>query len=278
MPSLEIQKNSCPRVELEAQGRLLTVKAVGLDRELRLGGGRGDVTVFSSGSRMRLLRLLGRVSPPAVDGFRHRVTFLTLTARLFYHPRQFKHYMQVFFKRLGRKAPRLAVVWRLEYQKRGAPHAHCIVYNAPYIDKRWIQDNWGAVIGQDKPFTRIEAIRSYKMLMSYASKYAAKVEVGGFNTVTYLTEGVGQVTYGELTAGRVWGVFNRKCLPFADKTQAVVPLDGSWWMLRRYCCKFYPWVWESDDGGFTVFTDNPYHALRHMVSMSAYFVSEPYTN
>lgn len=270
MPLTERSQNR-PRVEIEAQGRLLTVKAVGLDREFRLGGGRGDVTVFSSGSRMRLLRKLAQISPAAVKGFRHRCTFLTLTTRDIHHPRQFKQFMRAMFKRLGRKAPRLAAVWRLEYQKRGAPHLHIILYNMPFVDKTWIQEAWGEIVGQEKPFTRIESIRSYKHLMSYASKYAAKVEARGFNSVTYLADGVGREEYGHLSPGRVWGVFNKGCLPFELKEEAVLPLDGSWWMLRRYCCKFYPWVWENDDGGFTVFTDNPYHALKHMVQMSAYF-------
>lgn len=263
-----------PRVEIKAQGRLLKVKAIGLDVDVPHGKGRGDVTVFSRQSRMRLLRLLASVSPPATDGFRHRCTFLTLTAQLFYHPRHFKKFLQTFFKRLGRKAPRLAIIWRLEYQKRGAPHVHCIIYNAPFIDKKWIQEAWGEIIGQERPFTRIESIRSYKHLMAYASKYAAKVDDRGFISSTYLTEGVGVNEYGGETAGRVWGVFNRVCLPFAEERTAVVPLDGSWWMLRRYCCQFYPWIWENGEGGFTVFTDDPYHALAHMVGMSFFFVNE----
>lgn len=264
-----------PRVEIQAQGRLLKVSAVGLDVDLPRGGGkRGDVTVFTKNSRLRLLRLLARVSPPAVDGFRHRCTFITLTARLFYHPRQFKDFMRAFFKRLGRKAPRLAIVWRLDYQKRGATHCHLIVYNAPYIDKVHIQEMWGEIINQERPFTRIESVRSYKHLVNYASRYAAKVSEGGFNIVTYQAEGVGHPDYCHMTPGRVWGVYNRVCLPFAEKKTAEVPLDGSWWMLRRYCCHFYPWVWEGGEGGFTVFTDNPYHSLDHMVKMSKAFVYE----
>lgn len=265
-----------PRVEITAQGRLLQVKAVGLDVDVPRGRGRGDVSVFTRQSRMRLLRKLARMSPAAVNGYRHRVTFLTLTARLFYHPREFKKYMQTFFKRLGRKAPRLAIVWRLEYQKRGAPHVHCIVYNAPFVDKKWIQEKWGQVIGQERPFTRIEAIKSYKHLVNYASKYAAKVEDGGFNIGTYLTDGVNVSVYGHKSPGRVWGVFNKDCLPYAEKNSASVPLDGSWWMLRSYCCKFYPWVWENGEGGFTVFADDPYHALRHMVEMSMFFANETF--
>ena len=67
------------------------------------------------------------------------------------------------------------------------------------------------------------------------------------------------------------GVFNRVCLPFAEERAADMPVEGCWWMLRRYCCKFYPWIWKGDEGGFTVFTDDPYHALEHMVKMSFMF-------
>lgn len=266
-------KEKSPRIEITAQGRLLRVRAVGLELDMPHHRVRGDVTVFTKQSRLRLLRLLARVEPPSIDGFRARVTFLTLTSKAYYHPREFKRLMTVFFKRLGRKAPKLAIVWRLEYQKRGAPHVHCIVYNAPYIDKTWIRDSWGEVIGQELPFTRIEMIKSYRHLMSYASKYAAKVESCGFNSVTYLTDGVGFEKYKGMSPGRVWGVFNRKFLPFDDELSASIPIDASWWMLRKYCTWSYPWVWAGGEGGFTVFTDDPYHALKHMVDMSAYFIA-----
>lgn len=275
MPFKDLTKND-NYVEIVAQGRLLRVRAVGLDLDMPHGRGRGDVTVFSRQSRMRLLRMLARCSPPAVNGYRHRCTFLTLTSRSFFHPRQFKLFTQIFFKRLGRKAPRLSIIWRLEYQKRGAPHVHCIVYNAPYIDKVWIQEAWGEIIGQDCPFTRIESIRSYKHLMSYASKYAAKVDDSGFNTVAYLADGHNVQTYSGKSPGRVWGYYNKKCLPLAEEKSVRVPLDGSWWMLRRYCLKFYPWVWESGEGGFTVFTDDPYQAAKHMKDMSDYFINSKF--
>jgi hypothetical protein len=148
-----------------------------------------------------------------------------------------------------------------------------ILYNVQWFDKKWIQSSWGEIVGQERPWTRIESIRSYKHLMSYASKYAAKVASYGFNTVTYRADGENFSEYGHLSPGRVWGVFNKECLPYAEKRQAVIPLDGSWWMLRQYCCKFYPWVWANDEGGFTVFAEDPYHALQHMVSMSRYFCS-----
>lgn len=275
MPSNEVQPNS-PHVKIEAQGRLLTVKAVGLELDMPHGRGRGDVTKFTKQSRLRLLRKLARITPPQKDGFRHRCTFLTLTSRAIFHPRQMKEYMRAFFKRLGRRVPRLAVVWRLEYQERGAPHLHMIIYNCPFIDKFWIQNAWGEIIGQARPFTRIESIHSYKKLVNYASKYAAKIESCGFNIVAYQAAEGKNSRYGGKSAGRVWGVFNEQCLPYAEKESVKVPLDGSWWMLRRYCLKFYPWIWESGEGGFTVFTDDPYHAMAHMKEMSAYFCNETF--
>lgn len=263
-----------PQVNIRAQGRLLVVKTYGMETDLPQSGGRGTVETFSRSSRMRLLRLLSRCSPSAPSGFRSNVSFLTLTMRDFYHPREAKRFLRSFLKRLYRMFPKVAVIWRMEYQKRGAPHFHLILYNCPYIDKKWIQEQWGQIINQAMPFTRIESIKSYKHLMRYASKYAAKVDAGGFNKGAYLAAGKNQETYKEQTAGRVWGVWHKESLPMAEIVETTIPCDGSWWMVRRYCQKFYPWIEENSDFGFTVFCDDPYHALEHIVTMSKYFVGE----
>jgi hypothetical protein len=117
-------------------------------------------------------------------------------------------------------------------------------------------------------------IKSYKHLMRYASKYAAKVDSSGFNTGAYLSAGEEIEEYKETTPGRVWGVWHRESLPFAERVTDSIPCDGAWWMIRRYCQKFYPWIDENSDFGFTVFCDDPYHALKHIITMSKYFVNE----
>ena len=180
---------------------------------------------------MRLLRLLSRVSPPQRDGWRSTVSFLTLTMRDFYHPRQAKEFLRTFMKRLYRQFSKVAVIWRMEYQKRGVPHFHLILYNCPYIDKVWIQTQWGEIISQATPFTRIERIKSYKHLMSYASKYAAKVDDAGFNRGAYLSTGKNREAYGEESPGRVWGVWHKNNLPMAEEMNESIPCDGGWWMV-----------------------------------------------
>ena len=262
-----------PVVTLEAQGRLLVVKTKNLDVDFPPPGGRGNVDVFSKSSRMRLLRLLSRAAPSPKNGFRSTVSFLTLTTREFFHPRQAKSYLRAFLKRLYRMFPLVAVVWRMEYQKRGAPHFHLILYNCPYIQKEWIQEAWGAIVGQDRPFTRIEAIKSYKHLMSYAAKYAAKVDERGINKDAYLAAVKNVETYKLESAGRCWGVWHRENMPWAELVEDSIPCDGGWWMVRRYCESFYPWIEENSQFGFTVFCEDPYHALEHIVTMSKYFVS-----
>ena len=263
-----------PHVDIKAQGRLLVVRAVGCEMEFPPPGGRGIVDTFSKSSRMRLLRLLAKTSPPKKNGFRSTVSFLTLTSRAFFHPVEAKRHLRSFLKRLYRRFCNVAVIWRMEYQERGAPHFHLIIYNCPYIKKEWIQKQWGEVIEQDRPFTRIESIRSYKHLINYASKYAAKVDDGGFNKGAYLAEGKNVSTYQNETPGRVWGVWHPGQLPMQEEVEVSIPLDGSWWMVRRYLSKFYPWIEENSEFGFTVFSDDPYHALKHIVSMSKVFVNE----
>lgn len=267
----ETLENRIERVELSAQGRLLVVKTYGEMDARVLVAKRGFVERFTEQSRFRMLKMLARIEAPRSDGYRFKVSFVTLTTRAIFHPREFKDFMVRWFKRVGRKYPHVAIVWRLEYQKRGAPHVHLILYNAPWIDKEWVQETWGEIVGQGRPFTRIERIKSYKHLMSYASKYCGKVQEGGFNSVTYSTASHADKKLLGVGAGRVWGVHNRARLPFADEVTDVIPNDGAFWLIRRYCQRFYPWLDHDSDCGFTVFVDDPYHALAHIVKLSKSF-------
>lgn len=261
-----------PHVRLAAQGHLLTVKAVGVDREFYGGNKRGNVDDFTGASRKRLLEKLARLKPPQYDGYRYRVSFLTLTTKRILHPRLAKDYLASFFKRVARKFPQLAAVWRMEFQKRGAPHFHVILYNTPYIDKSWIQSAWGDIVDEARPFTRIERVKSYRHLMGYAGKYLAKVgDDPGFNSGAYLT-GFGGSAYDENDSiGRHWGVYNSAGLPFDEEIEGTIPLDGSWWLIRRYCTKFWAWLEPETEYGFTIFTDDPYHALNHIRKLALTF-------
>jgi len=262
-----------PHVKIEAQGRLLKVTAHGGDHERLLSCKRGKVLTFSVGSRMRLLRKFARLEVVEGDGYRSKVSFLTLTARRHLHPRVIKRFAQRLFKRISRKYPRLSIVWRLEFQRRGAPHLHCVLFNAPWVDRAWVVAAWGELIGQVNPVVDIRRVKSSRQLVSYVSKYVAKIgdssllDIGTKNAAEY-----GRWDGMEAGAGRVWGVWNADCLPYAELRSTVVPLDGSWWLIRGYCSKFYEHIGDQDDmSGFTVFTDDPYHCLRHIEMLARTF-------
>lgn len=260
-----------PHVRIEAQGRLLHVSTFGAkDGPLRRS--RGEVNGFSIGSRIRLLRKFHRLHSPESHGYRSKVSFLTLTTLVHLHPRVIKRYAQSLFKRISRKYPRIAVIWRLEFQKRGAPHLHCVVYNAPWIDRSWLVASWGEIVGQVNPVVDLRRVKSGRQLTMYVSKYVAKLgdssllDIGTKNAATD-----GQWVDMKQNIGRVWGVWNANCLPFAELVMQRVPLDGSWWMIRRYCRKFYEHISDDDLAGFTIFTDDPYFALNHIVKLARSF-------
>ena len=262
-----------PVVCVEAQGRLLRVRATLEEDDRPRGGGvRGGVTEFTPQSRLRLFRMLARLKAPESKGYRSRVSFLTLTTKEILHPKVFKVLLFRFLRILKRRTVTTCVIWRLEYQKRGAPHVHCILYDVGFLKKEWIQEQWGNIVGEAQPFTRIELVRAYKQLMSYAAKYVGKVGYGcGFNSVTYSDRCEGLTHIQLETAGRVWGVFNRDCLPYDRLEQASIPQDGAWYMIRAYCRRFYDYLEPEEVTGFTVFHDDPYHALRHIVHLSDTF-------
>jgi hypothetical protein len=201
------------------------------------GGGRRDVVnEFSKAARRRLLALFNRMDLRSVKS-----VFLTLTyGQEFPSPRDAKKHLRRFLERLRRRWPGCSAVWRLEFQERGAPHFHLVLFGLPYVPKGNIQALWAECIpvsmwdhsGSDAeyPFTRIEMIESKRRLLSYVSKYVAKSEkkevaasdgdevASGFNLLAYLHAGefVHPLT-GEKcgSVGRWWGVFNADDLPMA---------------------------------------------------------------
>lgn len=208
-----------PQLKFEAQGHLVKVKwSVGSLTRFPNKTIRGAITEFSRKSRKRLLELTARLDL-AMQTLKRMVVFITLTyGSEFPSGEASKAHHRAFLERIRRFAPESAAIWRLEYQKRGAPHYHYIFFNLPYIPKADLQKWWAEIIGiqyWDKsgeypryPFTRIEALRSPRQTIYYVSKYIAKHEtdeaVSGFINVPYLH------------AGRFWGVFNSDFLPFAE--------------------------------------------------------------
>lgn len=163
---------------------------------------RGDVGEFSPRSRWRLLKMIHSIEF-------ERVAFLTLTYGSTF-PRkagEYKYHLhkfRIYLKRL--MGAEIRAVWRLEFQKRGAPHYHLIIFDPPFLPVQKINDLWDKVTGRPEAERfgnsvdlKLATERDQERLIAkYISKYAAKVSEG-------LPEGL------ETLPGRYWGKWGIKC-------------------------------------------------------------------
>jgi hypothetical protein len=193
------------------------------------------------------MRKIASVDREAVDDTPIFVT-LTYPGEWPRDPKAWKKHLDTFGKRLLRRYPNACAIWKLEPQKRGAPHYHLIVLNVPHVDKDWLAQAWYEVVGSGdtkhlRAGTRVESIRTWRGCMAYASKYTAKV-------IEELPEGWEKV-------GRMWGIIGRKNLPIAvvrfevSKPQFLAIRDFLWDVVGGP-----PPGWiQYDDDGMTAIID-----------------------
>jgi hypothetical protein len=178
-------------ISIEVYADLLKVKRLG--QFAPVGGKRGKVRGFSSASRKRFLESMAK-SRCAANG-----AFVTLTypGQFSQDPKRWKRDLDVVLKRLKRIQPSICGFWRLEFQKRGAPHFHIILFGRTTNIARlrqWFKLAWYQVVesGDERHLrvgVRVDLINSRRHAMAYASKYAAKIADD------------------EIEAGRLWGQF-----------------------------------------------------------------------
>jgi hypothetical protein len=171
---------------------------------------RSEIHEFSAQSRSRLIREVssyGALSP----------VFVTLTYGKDYpDPQTTKLHLKAFWRRIAKKHPDYWAVWKLEYQKRGAPHYHLLVYcikGKPRIDKDFLKKSWWQATGIPNLRTEIKKLRSHRGGIWYATKYLAKTEV--YQPVpTKASEGAGEGALSDPPGpGRFWGIMSRKNCP-----------------------------------------------------------------
>lgn len=202
---------SNPRIEyIKGASYLRTTKD--RNNEQVGGGQRGGIKGFSYQSRRRLLELISYVKRDA-----ELPCFVTLT-----YPGEFpsieraKRDLKVFTQRFIRKFPQAGFIWKLEPQKRGAPHYHMLVWGVDVLELlSWTVNNWYSIAGNSdhnhylfhlgalsgsKPC--VSKVRSFRGVWSYASKYIGKTfEVA---------------EWGNKWTGRFWGIGNKGNIPFGQ--------------------------------------------------------------
>lgn len=205
----------CGRAEFWLDGSLCKVsKPMGYGGRRGSPHRRGIVLGFSAGARRRLMR---KIAMLRVDV---RPLFVTMTypGEFASDPKQWKVDLDDLAQRFRRAYPEGAFIWRLEPQKRGAPHFHLLVYGVS-LDADlagWWRDAWYTVVGSGDERhlvhgVELEAIRSARGVRSYVSKYIAKKQVA------LAAEVDDEIDWS--LVGRWWGVRYGKNLPFSQVMQ-----------------------------------------------------------
>ena len=139
---------------------------------------RGNVKGISSKSRYRLIKYLAKVSRP------DEPVFITLTYREFLENfGVWKEALHAFHQALKYYFPLLCGFWRLEFQKRGAPHFHLLLWLGAEADVETLHETvtqlWCRVIGQTseanlKYGATVERVCDFRKSAFYISVYQAK--------------------------------------------------------------------------------------------------------
>jgi hypothetical protein len=169
--------------EFAPQGDYVALRYCGLSA---VGGGKREIiTTFSRQSRSRLMRRLAMVKKDALPLF---VT-LTYPSEWCEDSKVYKEHVHAFFMVLKRYFPDYGAIWKLEFQKRGAPHYHMFLWGVPLdkamelIPRLWYRiagsedENhlfWHMGLLRDGNNNCCDRVRSWKGVRSYASKYLCK--------------------------------------------------------------------------------------------------------
>jgi hypothetical protein len=242
---------------VQFQGKLVRAKIHKITDQPHKHHKRGKITGFSAQSRGRLFDIFNSME------LRNPVIFLTLT----YEKDQTsapaaKAHLRAFIKRIQRlyENRKMAFVWRMEFQERGAVHFHIMAFNLPFTPKETIKSMWAQVIGGYDPFTRIEMIYSAKKTMNYVGKYVAKVDkqdLSGFNPLTYLS--AYQKKHGD-EIGRVWGIIGKSNLPMAELVICEIGFNYAKFMqFKEFAAQLYPPIMESLSLGFRLYVMSAKH-------------------
>jgi len=171
---------------------------------------RGRIAEWSDSSRRNFRKFMGGLKLGALDGgmmvgFTYPAEFPAPEDHEIY-----KGHLRTFEARFLRRYPNGSFVWKLEFQKRGAAHFHCVFFGVgagqgalddwkTFADKAWFECVGSGDEKHFKAGVTSEWIRSRGGAVGYLTKYLCKED---------------QTRPGDFT-GRYWGAKGRKNLPTA---------------------------------------------------------------
>lgn len=253
---------------IEAQGGLLLVRLMGHKSKPPVSGGiRGRIREFSYKSRLRLMRFMARLTTKNV-----RATFITLTFKGYPTNAEAKRALHAFLQVLRTKYVSSSAVWRMEYQRRGSIHFHLLVFGLPYWPWEDLLETWKRVSRQNVSRVDIREVRSRRGVMSYVSKYIAKVEKRSGKTflvhVPYLHRGR------KWRKGRFWGYHNKKCLPTGELVTGILTDTRTIKRLSDAAWKIVGSATRYGAVGFHLFTEHAESLARRNITVGGLFWDE----
>ena len=186
------------------------------------GGTRSEIRGLSKGSRRRLVFLINQI-PSIEEAF-----FVTLTMREASEDfKQWKSWLNRVTVALKKSFPQISGLWRLEFQKRGTPHFHLLLFPKTNGDLQHLRSKitkyWTNAVGKNNVDSArgisVERIRDMKKSGFYLAIYQAKDEQDRKDIPT----------------GRLWGFINKKEFPIAKYSGSEVQdLQELIWYKRIY--------------------------------------------
>ena len=225
------------KIEYYPDGSLIKLKhPLGKEPKGKRTWRRGKCKVMSSRSRRRLMNFLATLVRSIIP------LFVTLTyPKDFPESRASKSHLQAFIKRLKRRYPEFGYIWKIELQKRGAPHYHLFIWGVQREQAYAVMSKcWYEIVGSDDPWHEVKGVDiqnvfSYKGVKSYAAKYVSKRDD------REVLEGL----------GRTWGYGGK--IPISEKEEYIIAPQQAYVLLRylrrRVRCK--------NKGMRAFYVDNP---------------------
>lgn len=199
-------------------------------------GNKKQLYTFSHRSRCNLLQQIAKIDYEYMGQGLHVV--LTYPGEWETNPEIWKRHLHNFRRSMDRRYDGWCALWRIEPQRRGAPHYHMIVWGIPDLEtqteSRWMKDTWWRIVGSGDENHRnmgvkvihVEGNQEEYVKTRYLAFYGSKDNKNGKSEIF------------EYPIGRYWGFHHRHILRLHDKDEYLLD-QQQFTVSRRIIRKFY---------------------------------------